>query len=426
MALSQSYLPILQALTQFTPQVTQMTGAGAAPGVSTPQASSGGIMSGAGQPAAPGQTGAIADAMMAYQNTQNRRFGNTVAGGLEGIYDAIREPKKRKELAEAMKQEELRKASETEKEQYKRYTQVKEAGQYANIPPDQLDAMARAAAMDPDVHQKFMEQLGGNAFKDKTTEATRTRNQRLQWASTPEGQAVLDGMSPDERRVWLATGQQLNKGTTIRNEDIPPDHRAIRDDNGNIVSFKVIAGSPTDMENQAEQVAFNRNWRNTVHSADRVIDVAKMALDDVGITTTGPIGQVLKSIPGTDATNLQRALDTIKANVGFDRLQQMRQASITGGALGNVSNREIELLYNSLAPLGGEGAPLPSPAFLENSLQTVIASYERLREYAMDPEKFDSMSDAEYWDYWGSRGLGETITGETENENTGWTIEEIK
>jgi hypothetical protein len=37
-------------------------------------------------------------------------------------------------------------------------------------------------------------------------------------------------------------------------------------------------------------------------------------------------------------------LDTIGANMGFEQLQAMRAASPTGGALGNVTERELELL----------------------------------------------------------------------------------
>ncbi|WP_447515814.1 hypothetical protein, partial [Clostridioides difficile] len=44
-------------------------------------------------------------------------------------------------------------------------------------------------------------------------------------------------------------------------------------------------------------------------------------------------------------------LHTIKSNVGFDRLQQMREASPTGGALGAVSDNENVLLQSAMGAL---------------------------------------------------------------------------
>ena len=55
-------------------------------------------------------------------------------------------------------------------------------------------------------------------------------------------------------------------------------------------------------------------------------------------------GSFLKSIPQTDALALNKSLETIKANIGFDKLQAMREASPTGGALGQVSNQELSSL----------------------------------------------------------------------------------
>jgi hypothetical protein len=60
--------------------------------------------------------------------------------------------------------------------------------------------------------------------------------------------------------------------------------------------------------------------------------------------TVGAFSNLFRMIPGTAAHNLEKDLDTVRANVGFDRLQQMREGSKTGGALGNVSEKENLLL----------------------------------------------------------------------------------
>ncbi|NQX95305.1 MAG: hypothetical protein HRT64_10395, partial [Erythrobacter sp.] len=64
---------------------------------------------------------------------------------------------------------------------------------------------------------------------------------------------------------------------------------------------------------------------------------------------------------------LKTALDPIFANLAFDRLQQMRDESPTGGAVGNVTERELELLASTVANV--EQA-LDLPTFLER-LDTV-------------------------------------------------------
>jgi len=60
--------------------------------------------------------------------------------------------------------------------------------------------------------------------------------------------------------------------------------------------------------------------------------------------TTGISGKLTGWIPGMPGYDLNSTLATIKANIGFDRLQEMRDSSKTGGALGQVSERENTLL----------------------------------------------------------------------------------
>lgn len=67
--------------------------------------------------------------------------------------------------------------------------------------------------------------------------------------------------------------------------------------------------------------------------------------------TTGLSGAVVGRIPGTEGYNLRSQLTTVKANLGFDRLQQMREMSPTGGALGQVAIQELEALQASLGNL---------------------------------------------------------------------------
>ena len=85
--------------------------------------------------------------------------------------------------------------------------------------------------------------------------------------------------------------------------------------------------------------------------ANKVIDDVTAAKSLVSGTTTGLVGAGSAYVPGTDAYNLKQRLLTIKANLGFDRLQQMRDASPTGGALGQVAVQELQALQATVGSL---------------------------------------------------------------------------
>ncbi len=71
----------------------------------------------------------------------------------------------------------------------------------------------------------------------------------------------------------------------------------------------------------------------------------------------GPIGSMLSQLPGTGAHDVSSMLGTIRANVGFDRLQAMRASSPTGGALGAVSDSENKMLQATLGALEQSQSP---------------------------------------------------------------------
>lgn len=88
-----------------------------------------------------------------------------------------------------------------------------------------------------------------------------------------------------------------------------------------------------------------------INHASKVVQDVVAAKSLVSGTTAGLTGKGASFIPGTDAYNLQQRLLTIKANLGFDRLQQMRDASPTGGALGQVAVQELQALQATVGSL---------------------------------------------------------------------------
>jgi hypothetical protein len=94
------------------------------------------------------------------------------------------------------------------------------------------------------------------------------------------------------------------------------------------------------------------------------------AIKDSGFLTTGIMGQMTSGIGGTPAKNLAATLDTVKANMGFDELQEMRDNSPTGGALGQVAVQEIQYLQSVIASLD----QAQSSEQLKRNLETIKAA----------------------------------------------------
>ena len=104
----------------------------------------------------------------------------------------------------------------------------------------------------------------------------------------------------------------------------------------------------------------------------RILQSVDELIDRVNLWTAGP-GSTLSYIPGTDARDFAAELDTLKGNIGFGELTAMREASKTGGALGQVSNIELGMLTSALGGLD----PGQSPANLQRQLAKVRGSIER-------------------------------------------------
>ena len=94
---------------------------------------------------------------------------------------------------------------------------------------------------------------------------------------------------------------------------------------------------------------------------NRALDVFTVVDPETGARSVNPdqraVGAfaAMKDIPifggSTEAGTLESYLTTLQANVGFGELQAMREASPTGGALGQVSEREIAFLQALLGDI---------------------------------------------------------------------------
>jgi hypothetical protein len=140
-------------------------------------------------------------------------------------------------------------------------------------------------------------------------------------------------------------------------------------------AYEPIPGTPAAdkaIDKEKKEVLKLSNQLASVNLVDKTVD---KALSQISDKTVGLVGIGASKIPGTDAYTLKNTLNTIQANLGFDRLQAMRDASPTGGALGQVAVKEIEFLQKTIASLD-QGL---SKEELKTNLAEIKASYTRLQ-----------------------------------------------
>jgi len=147
------------------------------------------------------------------------------------------------------------------------------------------------------------------------------------------------------------------------------DYVVIPDPNSETgVKMELIPNSETDRAQRAAEEAeatrlgsAEAQEENKESIVGGGIDNLVSMIDQGGIFNlpeAGIVGNVLGSLNvNQQAVDFRNELATIQANIAFDRLQQMRNASKTGGALGAVSERELDLLMNAYGNLNQSTSP---------------------------------------------------------------------
>ena len=127
--------------------------------------------------------------------------------------------------------------------------------------------------------------------------------------------------------------------------------------------------------------------------ADRVVveDIDRALKMSENPWATGFVGSIGNYVANTPGSNLSRMLDGIQANIGFDKLQDMRANSPTGGALGAVTERELALLQATYGSLVNSQS-VEELQFNLNRLKQIRQEFSALRRqaYERDVQTFGS------------------------------------
>ena len=209
-------------------------------------------------------------------------------------------------------------------------------------------------------------------------------NKAIKWWGTPEGQTAWKDYLKTTGKAGFAV--HPTSAGLLRVDNSSGSANILKDESGKpympvSADIPLAGGRETAIETAKKEVekkytfpkvtdnlnSLNRQW----DTVDRNID---KAINEIGPFTTG-MGAWMSIIPATPQKNLKETLSTIRANIGFDKLQEMRQSSPTGGALGQVSDFEDRLLQ----AVQGSLDQSQSPAQLKANLLAVKDNLQKLK-----------------------------------------------
>jgi hypothetical protein len=211
----------------------------------------------------------------------------------------------------------------------------------------------------PDVGRQLAPEILGRVLQNRLTPEkqnlpTSFREYQLAQEDPNFGQYLTDSQSRRGTRINnnVSTGGGPEVGTIPQGFMLT----TVRDDAGNTIGYQMepVPGGPADIELQevADKDAARADKQQRQGGIVlEDINAVRDALNNSSLPVAGALGGVLSNIPGTEAYDVRALTQTIRSNIGFDQLQQMRESSPTGGALGNVTLPEIERLESVLGNL---------------------------------------------------------------------------
>jgi hypothetical protein len=204
------------------------------------------------------------------------------------------------------------------------------------------------------------------------------------------GQQIARGLSkPPESGINLTFGE----GGAVSGLSIGGPQMPLSGDGAKGKGPAVIEGPGGEVRVSPgqQQLTQNKDWQRIQSQqaqSDLVRGDVKKAIGLVKPETTGALASA-KDLPffgqSTESGRLANALATIKANVGFDNLQTMRDNSPTGGALGAVTEKEIAFLQAMQGSLEQSQTAADLKANLQRLDQFFAGREQRRREaFAQD------------------------------------------
>lgn len=141
-----------------------------------------------------------------------------------------------------------------------------------------------------------------------------------------------------------------------------------------------VRGGPADLKQQGALNQDTASLTNAVSSFDRLGLAANTLLKHPGLSGVTGWQGAMPNFPGSKAADAEALLGTLKSQIGFSVLQEMRNASKTGGALGAVSDAEGKRLESNLAALDNAQSIEQFEQSLRDIVQYTEDAKDRLRQ----------------------------------------------
>lgn len=279
------------------------------------------------------------------------QYNTNTAAGLRQMADALRtqDPDMALQLSQRAAAMDLE-ASKLQTEQARQMSQQAQAAKAMAEEGKILRGEAKdealrteLAALTPEADDKAVEAVVRKYGKPDDIFKTLERRQTAEANRTAKAELEREKAETREREKQrdMEFKQQMAAATQANRSALTSVQREIAE--SRLAELKSKQADKAEKKEDAKNAAVN-------HAAKVITDV-QAAQGLVTGTTTGVVGKGAAFVPGTTAYDLQQRLLTLKANLGFDRLQQMRDASPTGGALGQVAVQELQALQATVGSL---------------------------------------------------------------------------
>lgn len=173
-------------------------------------------------------------------------------------------------------------------------------------------------------------------------------------ATTPAAPGSVEDFYAGRRQRGVEQAGQTAEAEARGRVSAPPAPRQDFRYTQDFQAVEPIPGSQAAQERERGERA-ERVRRETTQQMGgtviRAIDDIQQTMRTATFPTTGYFGQQLSTLGGSAANNIRTDIETIRSNIGFDQLNQMRQASPTGAALGSITERELNFLQSVLGSL---------------------------------------------------------------------------
>lgn len=224
-----------------------------------------------------------------------------------------------------------------------------------------------SASLDRQEAMKQRQQQVHELAQHRIDQLQLARDVEMRRAKSEEAKSALDDFY--KKQMLELKKFQLEQGGKP-----PSGYRATAEGN-----LEAIPGGPADLKIQGQFNQDTSNLNESLSNMDRLASEANAIKEHPGLGGITGLRGVVPNIPGGQAANAQARLDTLKSQVAFGVLQNMRNNSKTGGALGQVSNIEEKMLMDNLAGLGRAQSKEEYQGALQRIVDYTEGAKERLR-----------------------------------------------